>query len=244
MKIITIAVQKGGTGKTTTAAALAQGAAKKGLDVLAIDLDPQGNLSYCLAAAPEGRGSLGLIEGDPPEKLIRRTSQGVYVIPAAWGLSTLGSFRGSARRLQKALGPIKEKFDLILIDTPPTLGEMQYNALQASSGLIIPLLADIYGLQAFYQVAETARKFQATNEDFEILGVILTQFDKRSTIARQMFETIRIRSGELGVPFLGAVRNSVAVREAAALQRSLFDYAPKSNPAADYMQILDKILKE
>ena len=148
MKVIAVAIQKGGTGKTTTAAAIAQAATYKGQKVLAIDLDPQGNLSFALAAEMNRRGSYDLLQGTPAADLIQKSRQGMDIIPASWNLSTVTSGKGSARRLQKAIEPLKKDYDLIVIDPPPTAGELQYNALQAATGLIIPLQADIYNLQS------------------------------------------------------------------------------------------------
>ena len=241
MKILTLAVQKGGTGKTTTAAAIVQAAAKEGCRCLAIDLDPQGQLSYLLGAEITGRGSHGLIEGDDPAALIQHISPGLDAIPASWGLSTITSGRGSARRLEKALRPIKGSYDLIIIDTPPTAGELQYNALQAATGLLIPLQADIFSLQSLYQITETARQIQDSNKSLEILGIVITQYDGRSTLTRQMKEKITETADSLGLPCLATIRAAIAVKEAAALQEPLFDYAPKSKPAADYMALYERI---
>lgn len=243
MQIITVAIQKGGTGKTTTAAAIAQAAAYKGRSCLAIDLDPQGNLSFALAADTSRPGSFDLLQGAAAADLIQHRPC-MDVIPASWNLSTVVSGKGSARRLQRAIEPLKGKYDLIIIDTPPTAGELQYNALQASTGLIIPLQADIFNLQSLYQITDTARQIQQTNPALKILGFLLTQYDRRSTIARQMQETITAQAAAMGVPYLGAIRAAVAVKEAAALQQSLFDYAPKSKPAADYLAVYDAITQQ
>lgn len=241
MQILTAAVQKGGTGKTTTAAALAQAAAYKGRKVLAIDLDPQGNLTFALAADATKPGSDLLLNGKDPAKLIQHTAAGIDVIPAAPNLAAEKSAPGSARRLQKALEPIKSRYDLIIIDTPPTAGELQYNALQAATGLLIPLQADAYCVQSLYQVTRTARQIQGSNPDLDIKGFILTQHNGRSTIARQMQETLTNRAAAIGVPYLGAIRKAVAVEEAAALQKSLFEYAPNSKPAQDYLMLFDAL---
>lgn len=243
MKVIAIAIQKGGTGKTTTAAAIAQAAACCGDKVLAIDLDPQGQLGFTLAAdtSPEGGNSYNLLMGIDADLLIQTTPQGVDVIPATWDLQTITSGKGSARRLQRALEPIKNNYDLIVIDTPPTAGELQYNALQAATGLVIPLQADIYNLQSLYQITDTARQIQETNPALSIDGIVFTQYDGRSTIARQMKTAIIERAEEMGLRYLYAIRAAVAVKEAAALQRSLFEYAPKSKPAADYLTLYNII---
>lgn len=241
MQVFTIAIQKGGTAKTTTAAAIAQAAVYRGRKTLAIDLDPQGNLSFTLAADTGRPGSYDLLQGTPAAELVQTVKPGLDVIPASWNLSTITSGKGSARRLQRAIEPLKGKYDVVVIDTPPTAGELQYNALQAATGLIIPLQADIYNLQSLYQITDAARQIQGSNPDLSITGFILTQYDRRSLIARQMKDTIIDRAAAMGVPYLGAIRAAVAVKEAAALQVSLFEYAPKSKPAADYLEIFDKI---
>lgn len=241
MQVITAAVQKGGTGKTTTAAALAQAAAYRGRKALAIDLDPQGNLTFALAADANRPGSDRLLSGTDPAELIQHTAAGVDVIPASPNLAAEKSAPGSARRLQNAIAGIKSRYDLIIIDTPPTAGELQYNALQAATGLIIPLQADAYCVQSLYQVTRTARQIQAHNPELQIKGFILTQHNGRSTIARQMQETITTRAAAMGVQYLGQIRKAVAVEEAAALQLSLFEYAPNSKPAQDYLTLFDAL---
>lgn len=243
MKVLTVAIQKGGTAKTTTAAILAQAAVARGLQVLAIDLDPQGNLSFALGANPaaETGTAYNLLTGRPAAECIHTTAQGLDVIPADRDLATITSGTGSARRLRQALEPIRDDYDLIIIDTPPTAGELQYNALMAADGLIIPLQADAYNLQSLYQMADTARQIQKVNPDLQILGLVFTQYDGRSIISRQMQTTIINNAAKMGVPYLGTIRGAVAVKEAAALQLSLYQYAPKSKPAADYMDVFNYI---
>lgn len=240
MQVITAATTKGGTGKTTTAATLAQAAAYRGRKVLAIDLDPQQNFSFILAADITAPGADLLLAGRDPAKLIQATPAGIDVIPASPNLAAEKSAKGSALRLQRAIEPLKGRYDLIIIDTP-TGGELQYNALQAATGLIIPLLADIYGVQGLYQITRTAQQIQQGNTALKILGFILTQYDGRTTLARQIRENITTRAEALGVPFLGVIRKAVAIQEAAALQTSLFEYAPNSKPAIDYLQIFDAL---
>lgn len=243
-RVISVSIQKGGTGKTTTAAALAQAAAYMGKKALAIDLDPQGNLSFALRADTRGAGAFEFLNGADFRNVIQTTAQGLDVIPASWNLATITSGKGTARRLQQAIGQITGLYDLITIDTPPTAGELQYNALQAATGLIIPLQADIYNMQSLYQITDAARQIQGSNPALSIMGFILTQYDGRSTISRQMKEVITDQAAAMGVPYLGAIRAAVAVKEAAALQRSLFEYARRSKPAADYLEIYNRIMQE
>lgn len=237
--ILTIANQRGGAGKTTTAAALAQAAAYRGEKTLAIDLDPQGSLSFFLAANTTRPGAFEMLEGKPAAEVTQTTAGGLDVIAASWDLQTITSSRGSARRLKTALAPIAAGYDLIVIDTPPTAGELQLNALMASDSIVIPLQADVIGLQGLYQLSDTARQIQTSNHGLKIAGYILTRHGGRSTLARQMAETIQQRAQEIGIPFLMAIREAVAIREAQTLQRSLYEYAPNSKPAIDYMQLLD-----
>lgn len=244
MQILTIANQKGGSGKTTTAAAIAQAGTFKGLKVLAIDLDPQANLTFALKANARQQGSYELLEGTPARQLIQTTQQGIDVIAAGKNLIAARTSTGSAKRLQKALQQARNIYDLIIIDTAPTAGELQYNALQASTGLIIPLAADTFHLQGLYQITETASQFHNSNPELKIKGYILTRYDGRSNLSQTMKQKIKEQAASLGIPLIGIIRESVAIKEAIALQRSLYEYSPKSKPAEDYLQAFNKIMEE
>lgn len=237
-KIIAIACQRGGVAKTTTAAALAQAAAHDGQKVLAIDLDPQGNLSLYTGTSTARPGSYDLITGEAHlMDTIQTQRTGPDVIPASWSLQTVTTSRGSARRLKTALEPARLLYDIIIIDTPPTAGELQLNAIMAASDLIIPVQADIAGLQGLYQMSETVKRICQSGHDVHTAGYILTRARLRTTLARQLSDTIKEKAEELGILFLGAVREAVAIQEAQALQQDLYEYAPNSNPAIDYMAI-------
>lgn len=251
MQIITVTVAKGGTGKTTTAAALAQAAAYKGRRVLAIDLDPQGNLSAALAtrAGNPNANAYNLITGaTPPDQNIVASGtgyddaepQGLDVIPASQNLTTVTSGRGSARRLQKALQPIRDRYDYIFIDTPAG-GELQYNALQASTGLIIPLFTDSYSIQSLYQTDDLASQFRRSNPALSFTGVIITRFDGRSIHAQQLRDTIKEQAAGLRLPYLGEIRQSVKVQEAASFMRSLYEHAPKATVTKDYLRVFEEL---
>lgn len=244
MQIITTAVIKGGTGKTTTAAALAQAAANAGKKVLVIDLDPQANLTYFVGADQNAPGSYELLHGEAAANLLQETEQGIFAISASPDLATEKTTPGSAKRLDAALTPIKKNFDFIFIDTPPQMGELTYNALQASTGIIIPLETDPSSLQGLYQITDIAHQMQRSNPGLTIKGVVLTRFDGRPKINRFLQQTIAEKGEEIGATFLTAIRNGVAIREAQALQISLYEYAPKSNAAQDYKRLYELITEK
>lgn len=241
MQIITVAVIKGGTGKTTTAAALAQAAAKAGKRVLAIDLDPQANLTFFLGADQNSGGSYQLLQGADPAQLIQGTAQGISVISGSPDLATERTKPGSAKRLQDALKAVRNGFDFIFIDTPPQMGELTFNALQAATGLIIPLETDNSSLQGLYQIADIAHQMQNTNPGLRIFGAILTRYDSRPKLNRYLSDIISEKGQEIGAPLLMGIRPGIAIREAQALQLSIYDYAPNSNPAQDYKKLFEVI---
>lgn len=239
-QIITTVSYKGGSGKTTTAAVLAQAAAHTGHKTLLIDFDAQCNLTFAIGGDPEQAGSYEMIlkgRKVTPQQI----SDNLFIIPARADLAAIQSADGSAHRLQNALTSYNRKFDYIFIDTPPGAGEMQYNALQAATGVIIPLEADIFNLQAFTQLICTIAQFQQSNAGLAVLGVVLTRYDGRSNLTKQMAQVIKNQAQELNIPYLGEIRQGIAIKEAAALQTSLFDYAPNSKPATDYMAVFDRI---
>jgi chromosome partitioning protein len=240
-QIISVAVIKGGTGKTTTAAALAQAAVAAGKKVLAIDLDPQANLSYTIGADLNSPGSYQLLHGTEAAQLIQDTPQGMRAITASPDLATERTTPGSARRLLDAINPIKDEYDFIFIDTPPTMGELTFNALQASTGLLIPLQADNYSLQGLYQITDIAHQMQRRNPALSIIGVILTRYDSRPKINRYFRDAIQAAGEETGAPLIAEIRPGIAICEAQMLCRSVFDYAPRSKPAQDYNDLFKLI---
>ena len=243
--IITTAVIKGGTGKTTTAAALAQAAAKDRKKVLCIDLDPQGNFTAFLSADPNAPGAYQLIEGRPAAGLIQTTGQKIDVIPGSPDLATLKTSPGSAERLNRALEPLKSKYDVIIIDTPPTIGEMTYNALYTADVLLIPLEGDTGSLQGFYQITDIAGQIiqSAPAALLSFIGALLTRYDKRSKFSKHMKETIKQAAEDTGAHYMGEIRAGIAIREAQGLQVSLYDYAPQSKPAQDYTALYKAVKK-
>ena len=241
MQIITTATIKGGTGKSTTTAALAQAATDAGAKALVIDLDPQANSTFFIGADQNRPGAYQLLHGEDPDRIIQETPQGIAAIAASPDLATERTTPGSAKRLQAAIEPIKKRFDYIFIDTPPHIGELTFNALQAATGLIIPLETDSGSLQGLYQITDIANQMRTSNPDLSIIGIILTRYDSRPKINRYLRGVIEDRGREIGVKLLMGIHTGVAIREAQGLQRSIYEYAPRSNPAGDYKTLFRRI---
>ncbi len=238
MKIITTAVIKGGTGKTTTAAALSQAAAASGAKVLAIDLDPQGNLTQTLGGNQDAAGSLALLHG--METTIQRTAQGVDLIAAHPDLVAERTTQGSAMRLQNALEALRRKYTFVFIDTPPQMGELTFNGIQAANMLLVPLETDRSSILGLYKIADIANAIRKTNPKLK-LGIVVTKYDGRTKLSRYMLDEIRKTGDAMSAPVLGVIRSGISIREAQAFQESLFEYAPKTKPAEDYMQLFETI---
>lgn len=241
-QIICTAVIKGGTGKTTTAAALVEAAAINGKRALAIDLDPQANLTMMLGTSGGSSTSFDILHGAPAAEAIQPAAiAGVDIIAASANLATEQTKMGSGARLRDAIEPIKKQYDLIVIDTPPQMNDLIYNALNAATGLIIPLEADTGSLQGLYQIKEIAARLKASNKKLRILGAVITRYDERPKLNRYMHDVLIDKCKALRIPYLCTIRAGIAAREASAMQESIFLTAPKSKPAQDYLTLYSLI---
>lgn len=236
--ILTITALKGGTGKTTTALALAQAAAADGRRVLMIDLDAQCNLSYAAGAAAGYLTSLDLLHGEEAGGNMIQNVQDVSIITGSKDLITESSAAGSALRLRDALKPLR-RYDLIIIDTPSMYGELVFNALVASDRVLIPLKADTYSLQGLQKTLDSIELIRNVNKKLRVLGVILTEYDKRTTFGRFIFDQLQQLQS---VKLLGTIRRSIAIQEAQNLRQSIFTYKPRCAAAADYLALYRLIL--
>lgn len=247
--IIAVINQKGGVGKSTTAFTLGKAFALKNLKVLFIDLDAQGNLSYTIKADTSNLTALELLTGKAkaPE-VIQHTQQG-DIIASSPSLSIADSViieTGKEYRLKKALTDISSNYDYILIDTPPALGIMTVNALTASMGAIIPAQADIYSLQGISQIYNTISAVQEyTNPDLKILGILLTRYNPRTIISRDVAEMTEETAQSINSKlYKTKIRECTAIKESQILQTDIFSYAPNSNAAADYIKLADEIMSK
>lgn len=248
--ITVIANQKGGVGKTTTAINLAAACALKGKRVLLIDLDPQGNSSLSFIEPSEIKNSaFELFTEISPEweSFIYPTGvKKLDIVPAKINLAKLeaklvGDFE-AIFRLRDRIGEIREKYDFIFIDTPPTLGLITVNALVAANNVLIPIQSSYFALEGTDDLLETIEKVRSRpNPELAILGVLVTLFDKRTALSKDVAEHIRKVFGNK--TFKTIITRSVRLEESPAHKEAIFSYAPNSSGANEYKKLCLEVLK-
>ena len=246
-RIYAVINQKGGVGKSTTAATLAAGLSLKGYKTLSIDLDAQGNLSYTAGAKTDGATALGVLTGEVPIKdAIQKTESGDIIASskALAGADAFISDTGKEYRLKEALEAVQADYDYIVLDTPPALGILTINALTACNSVIIPAQADIYSLQGIEQLADTMKPVKKyCNPALTIEGILLTRYSPRSVLSKEVAELAGQLAAKLGTKlFKATIREAIAVKEAQISQQTLYSYAPKAKVTADYTSFINELL--
>lgn len=237
--IYTVGTYKGGPGKTTTAAALADyiaGQSKK--KTLVIDLNSQGNLSLAMAARGGRSGTIvDALQGKryTPQKV----KDHLYILPAAPELERVSD----PALIEQTIRAAAVDFYNVVIDTPPEDKAKITGALAASGSVVIPVIADPYGVQGFLQIVATIKQIQRQRPKLSIAGVFLNMYNGRVTVDRICRDAIIKAADGEGVPYLGEVPRGVAVVEAALLQLPLFDHKPNSKPAEGFKAVFDKFAK-
>lgn len=247
-KVISISNQKGGVGKTTTTGAVAAGLKIKGFKVLCIDLDPQSNLSFSVGAETEDCPTIyDVLKGEAKTLFSIQKTPSFDIISSNILLSGIElefSQTGREFLLKEAINPVKEKYDYIFIDTPPALSILTVNAFTASDTIIIPMLADIFSLQGIAQLAETIERVKTyCNQKLIIEGIVLTKYNSRTVLSREVKATAELIAGEMKTKlFKTTIRSSVAVMEAQTNQKSIFEYSPKNGATLDYMDLVNELV--
>jgi chromosome partitioning protein len=248
-KIIAIINQKGGVGKSTTAHALGAGLSLKGFKALFVDLDAQGNLTHTLNAPQGGLTAMEILTKEvETSNVVHKGDRWdcIFGTPILAGADMMLTQTGKEFRLKEALEPIQGNYDYIVIDTPPALGILTINALTACTGIIVPAQADIYSLQGIGQLYETIKPVrQYCNHELRILGILLTRYNQRSIISRDIAEMMEQTATQLGtIVYKATIREAVAVKEAQARQRDIYSYAPKGRVTADYTAFVEEVLEQ
>jgi len=247
--ILSIANQKGGVGKTTTAQALYSGLVLKGFKVLAIDLDPQSNLSTALGAdTADGTNTIFDVMSGKVQDIhsaIQQIGDG-FILPSNILLS--GAEREFVSKMKREellisqLKNIAEEYDFIIIDTPPSLGILTINAFVASNKIIIPVGADAFSLQGVSQLADT---IDTVKEFFPVTigGILLTRYNNRTCLSQELTKVIENAAVQLNTKvFNSRIRASVSIQEAQAQQMNILDYANNS-AQIDYKNFIEEFLK-
>lgn len=249
-KTIVITNQKGGVGKTSTASAIVSGLADKGYNVLAIDLDPQGNLGFCLGAEIDNSPTVfELMKGNISiEKVIQR-KDGIDVIPSNILLSGAElEFTDAGREylLKNGIAPVERYYDYIIIDTPPALNILTVNAYTAADNLIIPMIPEILSLLGIAQLRETIELVKEVyNPNMKVLGILLNKYDGRRILTRDVEEMAQIIAKELHTKVFDAkIRSSVSVAEAPAHGESIYKHSPRSNAVKDFRKFIKELISE
>ena len=245
--ITTITNQKGGVGKTTTAAALLSCLSQRGARVLGVDLDPQGSLGFSMGLDIEHCATIydvfrGVAE---PADVIRSTDV-CDVLPSNILLSAAEmEFNKPGREflLKAALSKVADNYDYILIDTPPALNILTVNAYVASDSLIIPMAPEVLSLLGVSQIKETIESVRSYyNSRLQVLGILLNRYNGRLNLSREMLELAQEIARQLNTRvFDSKIRSSVSVAEAPTHGQSINDYAPRSKPALDFAALCEEI---
>jgi chromosome partitioning protein len=244
--VLAFANQKGGVAKTTTTLNLGVALMEQGLRVLAVDLDPQGNLTMSQGWNPDeiDRSMFDvLVHRLPITEIVRKSELDVAVssIDLAGAELALSSMIGRERALEKALLEVRESYDYVLIDTPPSLGLLTINALVAADGVIVPVQCEYLSLRGLVQLENTLSMIRENlNPNVAIQGILATMFDRRLLHSREAVEILKENFGDLVLNT--KIRKTVRYAEAPVKGQSIFKYDPSGEAASMYRDLAKEVL--
>ncbi len=252
MKIVAIANQKGGVGKTTTAVNLCACLAELGKNVLLIDLDPQANATTAIGITPDSEVNLyrPLVDDTPVEDEIRETHiKGFYILPAALQLAgvevTLAQRGNHHSRLREVLEPLRDlqQIDYVIIDSPPSLGVLMTSALATADDLLVPVQCEFFGIQAlagiYQEVLASMQAAELTHARLE--GIVLTMYDGRTRLARSVIEEVRTHFPN--ETYKTIIPRTVRLGEAPSHAKTIIEYDPAGVGAFAYRALADEFIQ-
>jgi chromosome partitioning protein len=245
-RVIAFANQKGGVAKTTTTLNLGVAFAEQGMRVLLVDLDPQGNLTMSQGLNPDSieRSMFDvLVHRVPITEVVHKAEVDLAVssIDLAGAELALSSMIGRERALEKALAPVKDNYNYVLIDTPPSLGLLTINALVASDGVIVPVQCEYLSLRGLVQLENTLSMIRENlNPEVGIQGILPTMYDNRTLHSREAVEILQENFGDL--VFGTRIRKTIRYAEAPVKGSSVLKYDPTGSAAEAYRELAKEVL--
>jgi chromosome partitioning protein len=245
-QVIALANQKGGVAKTTTTLNLGVAFAEQGFKVLLVDLDPQGNLTMSQGLNPDTieRSMFDVLVHRMPITQVIETREvdiAVSSIDLAGADMALSSQIGRERALEKGLAPIRDNYDFILIDTPPSLGLLTINAFVAATGVLVPVQTEYLSLRGLVQLENTLSMVRENlNPKVSIIGIVPTMYDKRITHSREADEILRENFGDL--VYKTRIRKTIRFAEAPVKGTSVLAYEPTGEAAGMYRDLAKEVL--
>ena len=249
-KILAIINQKGGVGKSTTAVNLAAALGAAGKEVLLVDLDPQGNATsgYGIDKRDIGQCVYNVLLGETPveDVILANGGKGVDVLPSTISLAgaevELVNEMARENRLKSALGSLRGRYDYILIDCPPSLGLLTINALVAADKLLIPIQCEFYALEGVTKLLDSMKRVKSVlNPSLDIYGIVLTMYDSRTNLSKQVVDEVRSFFGN--TVFKTLIPRTVKLSEAPSYGQPIIEYAPENKGTEAYNELAQEVIQ-